>query len=288
MKSDRYPTCALVVISHRTDGTLEQCLETLVACQQLSDWKLALVRQEPQSTPDPSCDAIAAIPWDAVVRLRAGTLSIEQLINRHRMVAYELGFEVLQADACLVLEDDVLLAPDALVFSKTMFLRYRNVRAFRAVNLGSLEVGPAALPNTYSLLRYGLHGQAALLPRGAYESRAFRAVTDWNHGGHWDALLDDFMKSGFVVTPNRSRYRDIGVVGSHMSADEDGAYFQGLEASYVGNDASSVTEYTREDLSHSWRRDVRVFRRRDSMRYAPILLHGYRSIRDMLPRRESH
>jgi hypothetical protein len=259
-----------------------------MACEQLSDWKLALVRQEPQSTPDPSRDAIAAIPWDAVVRLQVGTLSIEQLINRHRMVAYEMGFEVLQADACLVLEDDVLLAPDALAFSKAMFVRYRNQRAFRAINLGSREVGPAALPNTYSLLRYGLHGQAALLPRSSWESHAFRAVTDWNHGGHWDALLDDFMKGGFVVTPNRSRYRDIGIAGSHMSVEQDGAYFQGLEASYVGDDACNVTEYTREDLSHSWRKDVRVFRRRDSMRYAPILLHGYRSIRDALPRRAPH
>ena len=276
------PTMALVVISHRTDGLLERCLASLSASRDLDRWSLVIVRQPPDGTPDPCSGAIGGLRWAAEARIQASGLAVERLIDRNRALAYDLAFRSLDADACLVVEDDVLLAPDALVFCRSMHERYAESRLFRGVNLGSHETGPKVSPAGYSLLRYGLHGQAAMLPAKTWRHLSEAGLLDWRKEGHWDARIEDHMKSGFVATPNRSRYLDLGTQGVHRSSSTDGAYFERLQESWIGEEPVTTDLYRHEQVRHGWRRDARSYRKWEFLRYQPALLKRFRALRRTL------
>ncbi len=276
------PRVALVVISHRTDGLLERCLASLSACRDVEQWSLVMVRQRPDGVPDPCFGAINGLRWAAEVHIQAGGLPIERLIDRNRALAYDLAFRSLDADACLVVEDDVLLAPDSLVFCRSMLERYAESRLFRGVNLGSHETGPEATPEGYSLLRFGLHGQAAMLPAKTWRHLSEAGLLDWHKQGHWDARIEDHIKSGFVTTPNRSRYLDLGTQGVHRNSASDGVYFERLQQSWVGGESVETDLYRHEQMRHGWRRDVRSYRKLAFLRYQPALLKRYRALRRTL------
>jgi hypothetical protein len=276
------PTVALVVISHRTDGLLERCLASLSACRDVDRWSLVIVRQLPDGAPDPCSGAIRGLRWAAEAHIQAGELPIERLIDRNRALAYDLAFRSLDADACLVVEDDVLLAPDALAFCRSMLERYTESRLFRGVNLGSHETGPKATPEGYSLLRFGLHGQAAMLPARTWRHLSDAGLLDWRKQGHWDARIEDHMKSGFVATPNRSRYLDLGTRGVHRNSRSDGVYFAKLQESWVGDEPVMPDLYRHEQIQHAWRRDARSYRKWEFVRYQPALLKWFRILRRTL------
>ena len=276
------PSLAVAVISHRTDGLLERCLASLSACRDVDRWSLVIVRQPPAGDPDPCSAAIHGLRWAAEAHIQAGGLPIERLIDRNRALAYDLAFRNLDADACLVVEDDVLLAPDALVFCRSMLERYADSRLFRGVNLGSHETGPKANPEGYSLLRFGLHGQASMLPAKTWRHLSDAGLLDWRKEGHWDARIEDHIKSGFVATPNRSRYLDLGTQGVHRSSSSDGVYFERLRESWVGDERVMTGLYRHEQMRHGWRRDVRGYRKWEFLRYQPALLKRFRTLRRAL------
>ena len=276
------PTMALVVISHRTDGLLERCLASLSACRDVDQWSLVIVRQRPDGVPDPCSGAMSGLRWASEVHIQAGGLPTERLIDRNRALAYDVAFRSLDADACLVVEDDVLLAPDALVFCRSMLVRYAECRPFRGVNLGSHETGRGAKPEGYSLLRFGLHGQAGMLTAKTWRYLDDARLLDWRLQGHWDARIEDFMKSGFTATPNRSRYLDLGTTGVHRNSASDSIYFAKLRESWIGDEPVTPNSYRLEQMHHTWRRDARGYRAWESLRYRPGLLKWFRALRRSL------
>lgn len=245
--------CVLVICYSRADN-LESCLSSFFAARGSEDYKVVVVRQL-------GFEDVG----DVIERFRhrlslvieiEGDDSAPESIRRNRFLGYFACYQTMNADLVLALEDDVRISFDALDYVESVFRRYSPHRRFRGINLGSIEPLQDDLIDTYSLLRYGIHGQASVLSRRTWNRLLCSPVVLESPGGHFDIAVESYLKTGFMVTPNNSRHLDVGYGGTHAPADSDSQYFAGIRDSWVGPDFREKREFRRWEMRHHWRDDA--------------------------------
>lgn len=178
-------------------------------------------------------------------------------INWNRIATYRIGFEIYNSNFVLGIEDDTQVSKDSLNFCLKIFEDHKNDVFFRGINLGSFESGPSVSINGYSKLSYGVHGQA-----GAITDRTWKAICRLGlltqlETEPFDARIESYLKTGFMVTSNRSRFVDEGWGGTHAPSDSNDQYFTKLRNSWVGDGEAQI--YFHNPIIHNWRRDSKRF-----------------------------
>jgi hypothetical protein len=181
-------------------------------------------------------------------------------INTNRILGYQISFDWLQSDWVLAIEEDVEISFDAIEFVSQMMERYHLHRLFRGINLGSREQMGKSDLFTYSRLRYGLHGQAGVITRKVWRHFNTEKLISKSSGSGLDSMLENYLKRGFMITPNASRSLDTGWNGTNAPSDPSHIYFREMSSSWLGKDRYAIGEYKQRDLLHSWRDDIAVFR----------------------------
>ena len=96
--------------------------------------------------------------FDANVMTKPKFLTKLANINYNRMLGYKIALDLLGADNVLGIEEDTVMARDALVFSEFILSKYSKNSRFRGINFGSSEIDTSIEKKTYSLLRFGIQG----------------------------------------------------------------------------------------------------------------------------------
>lgn len=188
-------------------------------------------------------------------------------INYNAIQAFSYAFDFLECKWIISLEEDIQLAYDALIFAEDMEGRYSTKRAFRAVNLGSIEPRNEENRFSYSLLRYGPHQHGMLFTRKLWRRFNYLKYLERCKSAPFDSLFGTYMKTGFVVTPNNSRSFDSGRDGTHTCGPSLHGYFEGQKASWLGSDSYPLADYFRRDIQHDWRSDTLIYEPRDSFEF---------------------
>jgi hypothetical protein len=196
---------------------------------------------------------------DYLIEIDGKNLTPLENINRNRILGYQIGFDWLQADWVLAVEEDVLVSPDTLSFITKMMNIYFNKLFFRGINLGSREPRSSENFKTYSRLRYGLHGQASAITSKTWRHFNCQKLLQKSGTHPFDSQVENYLKHGFMVTPNNSRYLDNGWNGTHAPKNPDDKYYRELAASWVNFTPLAEDEYIFKNINHSWRQDVKVF-----------------------------
>ena len=84
---------------------------------------------------------------------------------------------------------------------------------------------------------------------------------------YWDATMESYIKTGFMVTPNLSRYLDLGTVGIHATPGVNESYFKGLEESFVGVLPMKIGTYKLKNTQQNWRRDAILWDRHQDLSF---------------------
>lgn len=195
-----------------------------------------------------------------LIEVDGKNLSALENINRNRILGYSIGFDWINCDWVLAVEEDTLISKDSIFFVEQMFNSYHDKLFFRGINLGSREPFQSDLLATYSLLRYGIHGQASAITRKTWDHFDKKTLLQKSPSVPFDSQIENYLKSGFMVTPNLSRYMDIGWNGTHAPKDRQSTYYTELKNSYVKNFDVRQNAYFRKDMSHSWRNDVEIYK----------------------------
>ena len=215
---------------------------------------------------------------DRLICVDGSSKSVQENINFNRFHGYRVLFDELGYDWVLSVEDDVQVAFDAITFTQEMFDRYSSCARFRGVNLGSFERKSPELNFTYSLLRYGLHGQA-----GAIGLRTWKHIRHWEIDScatdGWDGLIEGYLKTGFMATPNTSRFLDEGWIGTHTPSNQRDPYYTSLAASFMGTDEYPIAEYLHRDILHSLRKDAVIYKKFNWFEYQLRNFKRYLQIR---------
>jgi hypothetical protein len=193
-------------------------------------------------------------------------------INSNRVLGLEILFEEMKVDAVLSVEDDVEISRDSGVFCKSILEQFYEDENFRGINLGSRipSSNEPKLLNSYSLLRYGLHGQAGVITKRTWNYIRKRNLGS-NPNSGFDAQIEAYLKTGFMATSNVSRYLDRGfdMYATHATRDSKDVSFTRIAESYIGREyfpELPTYELIQEDHSN-WRIDAIPYRRIDDIKY---------------------
>ena len=256
----------IVVFAHSRKELLKDSILSILSAHGNQDWLKVLVCQTGHT------DVAGVVTefedeFDLVLRLKPQHKTALANINQNRIIGTTICFDLLGSDIVLGIEEDTMIAYDALEFIDQVFLRYQSKIGFRGINLGSHEPRTAENINTYSLLRFGLHGQAGVITRKTWRNLSLKKIRKNIAVEGYDSWMEYYLKSGFMVTPNASRLLDRGWVGTHMPSDAIHPYFEKQNHSWVGTTAFDIRDFVRKDVEHSWRKDAVVFKMRHSVFY---------------------
>lgn len=176
-------------------------------------------------------------------------------INYNRILGYEICFDYLNFDWVLAIEEDIVISNDSFDFCNQTVEKYWRNPLFRGVNLGSYEIVSEKDKHTYSLLSYGLHGQAGAITKKTWRKLNKRSLFENSNRDGFDGQIEKFLKLGFFVTSNASRYLDFGWNGTHAASNEHDHYYSQLRQSWIGNLVSPYEEFKRKQIKHRWRKD---------------------------------
>ena len=197
---------------------------------------------------------------DYYIQVDGKSYSPLENINRNRILSYIVGFNWLNSDWVLAIEEDVLIARDSINFIEKMMEKFYRYPSFRGVNLGSRIQKNESNLETFSKLRFGINGQASAITRKTWNHFDYKKLMDKSASHPFDSQVENFLKLGFMITPNASRLKDIGWNGTHAPKDPNENYYRELENSWVGNEELGIKGYTLKNQHHNWRDDVRVYR----------------------------
>ena len=187
-------------------------------------------------------------------------------INHNRLLGYQIAFNEYKADWVIAIEEDVILSKDAISFVRYILDIYKKRRFFRGINFGSREPFSPELIGTFSLLRYGMHGQGSVIGRKTWDYIVRRKIEKKFSTHGFDSLIEQHLKLGFMVTPNLSRSLDTGWDGTHMPSDENDAYFMEMRKSFIG-EVDVPLNYHQLNLLHRWREDLEVYKLHKTPRF---------------------
>jgi hypothetical protein len=277
----------ILVLAHARPELLNELFESIHKLIGFEKVSIVVVRQIGNDSVGTTLDK-----WRELIEVlvetdgSAGTTA--ENISKNRLAGYAVSFDSLGADWVLAVEDDVLLAPDTFLFAKCIFEKYHSHRNFRAINLGSRLSKSEIGQSTYCLTRFGVVGQASVLPRSTWGKMRRLGIIEFARSGLWDPAMEAYVKTGFCVAPNNSRYIDRGwVEATHMSSNPEESYYKDISASFNQHSESPDTHFKRMDLGYWWRADLKKYRYWKNLFYwiifasrSPFVIRAYRKLRN--------
>jgi hypothetical protein len=179
-------------------------------------------------------------------------------ILKNLQVGLSIAFDVLGAPYCVVVEDDIVVSTDFLNFVASAYNLFHLDARFRAVNgFSCLEPSSTNTPDNYTRVNYGV-GWGWALPHKSY--RRIKGLLLREEDNHWDSLIEPYLRTGFVITPGRSRVENIGFdgTGAHSGSLADTRLGDQMRRSKLrdGEWRSSPENLRKVAKSIQWREDA--------------------------------
>jgi hypothetical protein len=109
-------------------------------------------------------------------------------------------------------------------------------------------------------------GPASAIPKQTWKKFDLEKLMK-NKNEDWDGAMEPYIKTGFMVTPNLSRFLDLGTHGVHARAGVNESYFKNLEESFVGSCRVELGTYRLKNTQQNWRRDAILWKRRQDLSF---------------------
>lgn len=254
----------IILISNSRNRVISKCIESIINLEKSNEWQKIHIHQVGHEPTTRQFDKYQKY-FDINIRVKPVFHNRLANINFNRILGYRMAFELMGADNALGIEEDTVLAKDALIFSRFIIKRYSSNASFRGINLGSGEFNCTASKNSYSLLRFGIQGQASLITRKTWEQFPASKLLKYDSGEGWDSTVEFTLKTGFMVTPNFSRILDFGWdSGTHAPKDRNNSYYMNMEKSFLKVHRRSFKDYTLEQIEHKSRPDLIAYKNKDN------------------------
>jgi len=259
----------IVVFCHSRAELLSVCLSSLKNASGIESWNVVIVQQRGNPEVDKVIDEFEFLIGTTIIVKPNFELPLCN-INFNRILGTRYAFETLHADYVLGIEEDTMVSGDALNFIDYAYNCYKRKKAFRGVNLGSMEYGENIATNGYSLLRYGLHGQAGVMTKNSWSYIRRNGLFEFEFSNSkiaWDAEIEFYLKSGFMITPNVSKSLDLGYGGTFSPKNKYDRYFVEMKKSWDNNNIATDIGYQKIQMRHKWRSDAIPYRKNETIIY---------------------
>jgi hypothetical protein len=250
------PTFAISIITHQRSHLLEMCLESVRRAMSLINYPVYVIVQDIDIETETVLRKYSEMISE-VVYVKCNGENVERMINQNRVLAWETPLIRDSWKYVMCLEDDVEVASDIFLFTEQVIEQNSGIKGFHGINYGSFET--IAGTDTYSRLRFGLHGPASLISHESLKRFKLDKLMLLKGAIAWDSWVEPIAKTGFMVTSNLARYRDNGIDGTHATIGSHFDYFNQLSKSFELISPRLEVGYKHKDINHSWRQDCKVY-----------------------------
>lgn len=247
------PQGAIFVSTFSRAAELDDCLRNIVAARGNLDIPLIVIHQIGSSLVAEVIERWRSEIQVLVQTINTGTSAL-QSINLNGLLGREIAFTWLAAEWCVGVEDDVLISKDSLKLCMFLFKKHHKDPFFRGVNLGSKRPFDPAFNDKYSKVIFGIHGQASLITRRTWKKFNPDKLRRLSSIEGQDAVMEHFIKTGYMCTPCNSRYLDRGWNGTHAPKDPNHSHYVDLQNSYYSGEPQ-FDEYLEVPYDSFWRED---------------------------------
>jgi len=251
------PSLAVSIITYRRSQLLDQCLESVQLAMIKKKYPVYIIIQD-ASSDDMDVLRKYEVFISEIVHTSSDGLHVEDLINRNRILAWELPLIQRGHQHVICLEDDVEVSADIFEFTERVLDQNSDSKDFWGINYGSFEK-PEEL-GSYSKLRFGLHGPASLVSKTSLQKFQLKTLRKFAGAIPWDGWIEPIVKGGFVATSNVARYKDNGTDGTHATNANHSEYFAKLNLSFMYGQTRPSMEYLNLDIEHTWRKDCVAYK----------------------------
>lgn len=271
---------SIVIFCHNRSELLEQCILSVINSDNFKYWNFIVVQQIFNSDVDKVLNKYDK-EIDLLLKFPDIGHGVLGNINYGRLLGTSCAFELFASDLVLGIEEDTQISKDALTFIQHQYnLRFKDPN-FKGINLCSYIPYSFENRDSYSLLRFGISGQAGALTSKMWEkfnlSELLRDIGD----EEWASRMEPLLKTGYMVHPNNSRLFDQGWAGysSPFSKETDDS-FSRQHLSWVNQYVTDSAKYIHQDRQGVWRKDAIVYKRRHNLyfklRRFELLLYLYK------------
>jgi glycosyltransferase involved in cell wall biosynthesis len=257
---DRKPY-SVIIFCHNRSELLEQSILSVLNADNFQDWNFIVVQQIFNSEVDRVLNKYAK-EIDLLLRFPDIGHGVLGNINYGRLLGTSCGFEFFSSDLVLGIEEDTQISKDALTFIQHQYnLRFKDPK-FRGINLCSYIPYSVENRDSYSLLRFGISGQAGVLTSKTWGKFNLSELLSDIGNEEWASRMEPFLKTGYMVHPNNSRLFDQGWAGysSPFSKETDDS-FRRQHLSWVNHYVTDAAKYIHEDRLGVWRKDAIIYKR---------------------------
>jgi hypothetical protein len=255
------PNLAISIISYQRSQLLQKCLESVSRAMSVKQYPMYVVVQDVDLEVEAVLQSYSEI-INEIIYVESNGEGVEQLINQNRVKAWETPLIRDGWSYVLCLENDVEVASDIFTFTEHVIKQNSTLKGFWGINYGSFET--LASVDTYSRLRFGVHGPASLISQKSFKRFNVDKLIRLKGAVAWDSWVEPLTKTGFMATSNLARYRDNGINGTHANIEINSEYFDKLRKSFELIPTRVDVTYVHKDVTHSWRKDCKVYRKRDN------------------------
>jgi hypothetical protein len=266
-----YENISVVVLAHNRTSHLLSVLSSLEVSYGFHSCKLIFACDRPSRQVQSIVQGFSH-PNKVVLINEKAPLTVAQAINMNLFEGLSQAFGDTTTQIVIVLEDDIVVSPDSILFTLEIFQKFSTNSYFRGLNLFSRIVPDVPNSNRYVIGNFGL-GWGWAISRTTFEK--FRTFWHGREDNHWDFIIEPFCRTGFVVNPIKSRIMNIGMDDTATHTRDKDAVELSLEISrsFQGNCSRSIAEIfglsTREFL---WKNEYYQFRVKNRSSWIALLL----------------
>jgi len=247
---------AIIVLTHKRTTHLRKVLESLSHAKNIARCFLIFACDRPSSEVK---DIISTFshPKKTILILNDAPLSTKHAINRSLFIGMKEAFEEMSCSAVIVIEDDIVVAPDFLDFTIAILNRFAKFKAFRGINLFSRNVAPFEYSDKYVIGSFGL-GWGWSINKEMFQQ--FRKIWSGTEDNHWDFIIEPYCRTGFVINPILSRISNIGMdeTATHTKNNDSDKLALEIDLSFKSL-RTTETEMNFSEIQFLWSKDYFQF-----------------------------
>jgi len=209
---------SIVILCHKRTWHLRKVLDALSLCPEVKECELIFVAQD---SPGEILDIIDDFKFAKKSLLKFNNLAFTspaQAINHNLFAGLKEGFLGKQSKYCIVLEDDIVVAPDAINFMLESVRIFGGEKRFRGAMSYSFNQSRSHARGDVVKINYGI-GYGWIINESIYkELLRFWTGKEENH---WDYFVEPYIRTGFLIAPLYSKIWNIGFDQSATHAAQD-------------------------------------------------------------------
>ena len=253
---------AVLLITHKRVDQLRRVINSLEAAWQAEYSHFYAIYHEGNLGVREILDLVAFHELKIVTVNRDTISSSAEAISRNVYEGLSRIFSDENIDFITVIEDDIEVRQDFLDFNIQMINMYGNVQGFKGINGFSGAKYDPARDSDFALFRYGFGWGWTIT------SQTWTQIQDlWksNFNSHWDALVEDTIRTGFVVMPHNSRINNIGFDQSATHTSSGGVFEEKLFSSFRGDVKAGSRNFVPSVFDLEWRSDALIYKGTDTV-----------------------